>query len=588
MKNYEAGEDSFNKTNSPKNVQIWGIVCALFVLISTYYITYENYSNSEIDRAKERAQFYKATLISALELYDYLPVVLASDPYIIQGATDGASIFLNERLEIYAKQSNVDAVYLMDSTGEVIASSNWNQEINYMGQNYAFRPYFKNAMRAQPGEMFAIGVTTKLPGYFLSEPVKDKLGNVRGVIAAKVELFPLVDSWRDSGETIYVTNSDGVIVLSSNKDWVFHTLSPLNNAVRQKISEVRQFDEEVLPSLDINSVKDDIIAIGRKEYLHHSLNVERLDWTLHYVSPTQKIATQSAIFTAIAAIPLAFLSAVYFLVRSRNIRKALVASQKDRQKLRAVNKELEHEIQERRAAEVRLERAQKDLRRASKMAALGQLSASVTHELGQPISAIQNYLAAIEISDPALNEEHHEVLGKIQAMAERMEHITRQLRFFTGGKEEKFQDFDIGASLENILDMMMMDLHASGISLRADIPNEPVTIYGHQLRIEQVIVNLVRNSMDAIPRERVGEMKLKVCREAEGVSITLCDNGTGIPPEIGSSLFEPFVTSKASGQGMGLGLAISNLIVKEHKGTLIAKNIETGGAEFELCLPYHK
>jgi len=587
MNDYDVDEDKFTKIKRVKLFQFSGVVCAFLVLLGTYLISYENYLDAEKIRGKDRAQYYKATLISSLEMYYYLPVILASDPFIIEGAVKGTSPFLNERLELYAKQSSVDAVYLMDSTGETIASSNWNQKVNYIGKNYGFRPYFKDALNAKRGEMFAIGITTMLPGYFLADPVKDQNGKVRGVIAVKVELFPLVDSWDASGETIYVTNSDGVIVLSSNKDWVFHTLAPLNKDIRQNIEAIRQFEKEKLPSLGIKSIEEDVIEINRKKYLQHSLNVGRLGWTLHYVSPSQKIMAQSLIVTGVAAIPLALLIAGYFLVRSRNIKKALVASQKDRRGLRVLNRELEHEIQERRAAEARLERAQKDLQRASKMAALGHLSASVTHELGQPISAIQNYLATFEVSETPLGEEHQEIVEKIQAMAERMEHITRQLRFFSGGKEEQFANFDIRACIEVILDMIMMDLHASGISLEANIPDGPVLIYGHQLRIEQVIVNLMRNSMDAIPKDRAGKMKLEIHRVLEVVIITLSDNGVGIPSDVASNLFEPFVTTKASGAGMGLGLAISSLIVKEHKGTLIASNVESGGAMFVLTLPCH-
>ena len=557
-------------------------LCLLFG-VGIYYLSSSYFRGEEVQGAQNRASLYRSTLLGELERFQHLPFILAQDPFVIAAAAGNDREGLSRRLLEFANSANLDAIYLMDLNGLTIAASNYNEKVTFLDQNYGFRPYFKNALKGKRGEFFGIGATTSLPGYFIAQRVLDKDENVLGVIAIKLDLSDLAKAWQEGGENVFVANSDGVIVLSSDKSWRYLTLKTLSEARRKEISLERQFANETLQPLDWENIGAGNVVLNGKKYIHAKSSVSRLGWTLHFLADERRVVERAWFAVIGLAIIASILLTLAVFLRSERIRSALNASQADREQLQKTNKKLAQEIDERRAAERRLERAQSELARNSKLAALGQLSASVTHELGQPISAMQNYLAAAEFDKDS--KERELSIKNLSGIVRRMINITKQLRFFAKPSDKEMEIVDLRKLWAGTDILVSADINDANIKLNVKLSPEPVLVKANRLRLEQVLVNLVRNSIAAMEDCNICEMEIIIKKQGKFGIISVKDSGHGLGTSSLEQLKEPFHTTRASGDGMGLGLAISAAIVKEHEGFFEAENIESGGAIFIVKIP---
>ncbi|MCY6381226.1 sensor histidine kinase [Hoeflea prorocentri] len=561
------------------------LVIGVLGLLSVFWVSQKMALAAEERRSLDRMSLYLSTLTSALEEHQHLPFILSWDPLVIGAVEGDDTTELNLRLESFSDQAGIDAIYLMDPSGLTIAASNWNETQTFIGNNYSFRPYFKKALSGGRGVFFAIGATTQEPGFFISEPVYASTGHIAGVIALKVDLTPLTRAWREGGETLLAADSRGVVILASNPDWTYRTLLPLSNDARVEIADERQFGNEPLDPLNYTVSSDHTVSIGDTRYLQTVGEVGHLGWRLHYLASLEPVNAQARQSLVLAAAALSLFAVAFLLVRTNRVRSALFASQEQRRSLQAINRQLEDEIEERRAAERRLEHAQKELRQVSKLAALGQLSASVTHELGQPIAAMRNYLAAADLPGSAIEGEARELVDQLNAITARMEHITGQLRFFAHRQTEKLVLFDLRDAIGAATEMMRADLASANINLNIQQPDEPVCVFGDMFRIEQVLVNMIRNARDAVAGCDAPNMTIKLTSNVNQALLSVRDNGPGLTEEALTHAEDPFFTTKASGVGMGLGLSISAAILKDHDGRMTFDNGADGGAVFTMILP---
>ncbi len=257
---------------------------------------------------------------------------------------------------------------------------------------------------------------------------------------------------------------------------------------------------------------------------------------------------------------------------------------KEEAQLRSANEQLAIEIEERRTAERRLKRTQDELERAGRLAALGQLSASVTHELGQPIAAMRNHLVAAEIGQSS----GAGLVGKIGGLVERMEGITRQLKFFAGGDKQDFEDVDLGVAMRAAIALVAPNIEAADVTVDLDLPDLPVLIRGSRLRVEQVMTNILRNAVDATEDSEPRLVEVRIGSRQDIAWFDIKDSGHGLGQATLAELQEPFVSTRESGRGMGLGLAISTDIVQDHGGVMTARNAKRGGAVFRVEFPIHQ
>lgn len=560
------------------------ILTGLALCWAAFSLSFSAFKTAELARATARTRLYQAVLAEALDRFQHLPYVLAEDAGLRAAVAGNPPANLNARLAEYARRAGVDALYVMDRTGLTVAASNYDRPLTFLGQSYGFRPYFQAAMAGQQGEFFAIGATTSRPGYFIAAGVPGPDGRtINGVVALKIDLGALAQVWDTPGERVFVANADGVIVLASDPALRYRTLAPLTRPRRQAVDAARQFAGEPLLPLDWRPGGKSEVRLDGIRFLEVNSPLPRLGWSIYFLTDIAPIR-QRALLTALAmAAMLGGAYAGYLLIRARRVRQALRVSQADRVALRSINRRLEKEVEDRRRAERRLARTQSELDRASRLAALGRLAASVTHELGQPISAMRTYLAAEEIGAPVGDKM---LLGRLGGLVARMENITRQLRFFATDGGTLATPVDLARVIEGALGLVRHDLDTAGIIPQIKAPPDPVMVKGDRLRLEQVLVNLLRNAQQAMADTGATELTITLGTRDDGQAVlSVSDRGGGLGTLSIEELSEPFHTSRPSGEGMGLGLAISAAIMEDHGGTLRAASREGGGASFDMILP---
>ncbi|WP_235899912.1 sensor histidine kinase [Tritonibacter aquimaris] len=558
------------------------VLCCVLITGLLFRLSYDYFVAEEMARAEGRLSLYQSTVDAELERFSHLTHVLARDSYVRAALDQSATVTLNFRLAEFAQRAGLEAIYLMDTGGRTISASNFRTPLSFVGKNYGFRPYFKSALEGRQGRFYAIGSTTGTPGYFIADPVRRDDGTVIGVVAIKVGLKALAESWRSSGEKVLLADDRGVVILSSMPDWQYKLLRPLAPEAAEYIKTTRQFGSYRLTPLDWHSEPEQRARIEDDTHLHVHAPSGIHGWEVHYFASDDRAVARSGLITAVAAVAAGLALGALQLYRTRRIREALRRSEREESSLRATNARLAHEISERRLTEQRLERTQEELNRAGRLAALGQISASVTHELGQPIAAMRNHLVAAQISGA---QNPGAMLNNLTSLVDRMDGITRQLKFFARSGKKTFDKVEMEGALRAALELMAPTFEQQKIVVETNIATGLPSLRGNRLRLEQVVVNLLRNAADAIEGVDTPRIHLDARHQDGSIVVEVRDNGHGLGANTLSDLQEPFVTTRESGRGMGLGLAISAQIVKEHGGEMSAANRKTGGACFCVRLP---
>ncbi len=550
-----------------------GIVAILLatVLVATIAVFFaaERYFQAEnAEEIASRLSLYQRSLNETLRQHQHLPFVLARDQMLAAALQGGDTAALNERFRSYAEQSDLEAIYLMDRDGSAISASNFDQPHSFVGQNYGFRPYFQTALSGERSDYFAIGATTGRPGYFVAEPVTLDDGRIVGVIAIKLDISELQASWESSGEPVLAVNPDGIIVLASNPQWLYHSISALDASDRESILASRQFGDLPLPAIPWTAKEDGRLEIDGMSHLSAQAPAEWQDWTIYYLRPEGQILRQTLLATLLFGAIVSLLIGFATYLRSIRIQLALNESQRHRHALLTANDELQ--------------KAQAELSRTTKLATLGQLAASVTHELGQPISAFRNHLAAAELGDEIRSPETAESFKKL---VDRMEAVIGQLRFFAIRGERLKKPVSTNTMLLEVRQLVEHDMESAGIAFSVEQDSPDLQVLGDQLQLEQVLINLLRNAIHAVENRKNPAIRISVRKATDNAEITVGDNGGGLNGVAMPQLREPFYSTKPSGVGMGLGLSIATQIVEEHEGSLRVGDCKTHGAEFVVSLP---
>ncbi|MFO7765635.1 MAG: ATP-binding protein [Pelovirga sp.] len=539
----------------------------------------------------ERMTLYTGTLRSALEHYAYLPYVLSTNQQVIkllQGEQHAAEV--NILLEELDDEAGSEALYVMNDLGTTLASSNWREPLSFVGHNYGFRPYFAKAKGGARGSYFAIGATTGRPGYFMSHPVRQGQ-KVIGVAAVKVDLTDLQEEWRDGGETVLVSDVNGVFFLSSYHSWRYRTLEPLTEEQRIMIQATRQYGHQPLDLLPLEGV--DVLADGQRivnleqtRYLMMSRSLHDLDWQIHYLLPLEPARERAQAVLIIGFILVLLTVALAMYARER--RQKLISRRTARQAraLVEMNQRLQQEIAQHNQTEKALREAQAELVQSGKLAALGHMAAGIVHELNQPIAAIRTHAA----SGRLLLERHdtNKLRSTFDAIARMTEHlgsITVQLKTFAHKAPAVQKSVVLQDCIAEVLTMTAPVIAEADVIVNKNIPAEPLPVAADCVRVNQVLVNLIRNAVDAMRERPVRHLQVDLRNEGEVIRLIVADTGTGISAEDREEIFTPFFTTKDVGEGLGLGLSITYRIVNDLGGTIAVGNNDDGGATFIVTLP---
>ena len=570
---------------------VLGILIATVAVWQITRLTYAVELDSVTATGEERLTLYTGTLREALSRYAYLPYVLARDGAVQELLASGHKLDrVNRYLEELNREAGSDELYVLDGTGNTLAASNWREPLSYIGQNYGYRPYFTEAKAGRPGRFFAIGATTGRPGFFMSYPAQ-RNGRFIGVVVAKVNLDPLQEDWREGGEIVMVSDANGVIFLSSHSDWKYTTLTPLTAAQRQRIGAGRQYGDQPLPLSPLQQIKTinahrSLVRVGSTRYLMLSRALSEPGWTLIHLAPLTPVYERSQAVATIGTILALLILALGLYARERRQKQLSRRKAREAEAIKQVNLRLQEEIDEHRRTEQALRATQAELVQSSKLAALGQLAAGIVHELNQPIAAIRTHAASgrllLERKQP---EQLRETFAAVTRITEHMASITAQLKSFAAKNPRQRKQLIFQNCLDTALGMTAPLLKEVGVSLEKVLPLKPVTLYSGSGQVEQVLVNLIRNGVDAMRNSEQRRLRIEASLEDGGLLLRVCDSGSGIDERDLPELFNPFFTTKEVGQGLGLGLSISYRIVTDLGGTIRAINNPEGGASFIVQLP---
>lgn len=504
------------------------------------------------------------------------------------------------------KSAQLDAsdIYVMTNDGLTVAASNHDRADSFIGENFSYRPYFQEALGGSKGRFFAIGTTSGVRGYYFASPVRDRAGSIAGVVAVKIGLDVIEAEWRSQEARIIVTDPEGIIFLSSYPDWLYRGLFPLTpERINRTLLSRRYADRvpDVLPHemSDRYGVTRVTLADAsgkRSEYIMASKLLPRAEMTVRILQDTGPIYAQARLAVAAFVLLLGGIAAVIvmFLQRRARLAERFAMQEQARDELERrveqrtadlarVNTLMEAEVAERRLTEAELRRTQSDLVQAGKLAALGQMSAALSHEINQPLAAARNYAdSAAILLDRGDTDRAKGNIGQILSLIDRISAIARHLRNVARKPETPLKDITISDAVAEALSLLGPRL--TGIELCVTVPDDLPQVRGGPVRLQQVLVNLISNAADAVEGIEGARITIWARLQAGKVMLAVQDNGPGVPAAIADRIFDPFFTTKRVGSGLGLGLSISYNIMKDFGGDLRVSTAATGGAVFTMEL----
>ena len=668
----------------------------------------------QVDALRSSLDVYALGLRSVATRHSDLPYAVAQHPDVIALLSMGketADVFqVNQYLENLNRHAGSDALYVMNLKGITVAASNWNTASSFMGQNYATRPYFQNALEGRRQLFYGIGLTTAIPGLFIAEPVRQS-GQIVGVVAVKVSLREIEKAWANLSTPVMLADSRGIFFLGAIDEWKYQSRQPLAAKDIDWVLKHKQYaSRDSFPLINwkiqqlagqANYIIESTVEKQARRYLALDEALPELAWTLTIMTdyaPVDKARWLTWIFGSLAAGVL-LLGWLNWRLREQRLNEHGLARQlletrvKERtselhdahafQKamensllvgMRARDKEgriiyvnaalcdmtgfnaleligqlppypywhpeeldkhwrdnstamagnaaltgfesrIRHrdghdvhtmvytaplvdasgkqkgwmssvvDVSEQKRAEVRLRLHDEQLQRSGRLASLGEMASTLAHELNQPLMAMSNFSSAAK----AFAQQGNQALlisslDDITAQGQRCADIMRRIRGFVRPRTSGNEVCNLNTVVRNVLALLKPELgHQQTRAVFNAHENLPA-VQGDQVLLEQVVLNLVMNSYQAMqnlpPNQKMIEIETFMSGQTVGVRVA--DAGPGIGVEIASQLFEPFFTTKP--QGLGLGLNICRTIIESHRGQLYFENRPAGGAIFTLQL----
>ena len=593
-----------------------GWVAALAIITASVLAGHALAMRSGLERLREaaghRLDMVGAGLESDLARFEYLPSLLEMTPGVFSLLAAPDNQILRDEVNRYLQGINdtvgVSNLYVLDRNGLALAASDWNDPGTPVGTDLSFRPYVTEALAHGRGHFYGVGITSKRAGYYLSYALHQQ-GRQLGVATVKVNLEEAEAAWKKLPGNVLLVDERGVVILSSREEWKFMPLAPLAQQVLADIASMRPYGDATLAVLDWRVTEGQIVDTALVNldgvgYLTSARPLRQSGWrllVLDEVAPVRAAARNLAVTAALGAAVLLLLALVLWQ-RQRAVRQKLAS----RTALQAAHDSLEsnvvartaelrstvallgEEVEVRKAFESDLRATQSELVHAGKMAALGQMSAGVVHELNQPLGALRTLSdnACVLLDQDRLSD----VRGNLQRIAhlvDRLGRLTYQLKAFAHKASSQCVPVVLQQVIANAQFLVSQRLRDNSVELVVQVQPLDLAAVAEGARLEQVLVNLMGNAIDAMLASPL--RCLRVEASVVGTALDHClirvsDTGPGVRADILPRLFEPFITSKPAGAGLGLGLMISAHIVREFGGSLRVCQMDGEGACFEIEL----
>jgi len=536
---------------------------------------------------------------------DHLPVVLSLDADV-RGALampqDRARLEqLSQKLQRVSAEADARALYVIGKDGIVLASGTSDPSEVLTGRDLSDRSYFVKAVETGRSSYLGVEPESNRVRYYITEAIRDI--SVFGVAVVRIEFDPLEAAWERGGERVFITDRDGVVFLASDPAYKYRFMGGIGAADAAADTPASNYPGSLTKPIDLTVLErrgaNAIVRVktgdDNTKYLYQTMPLPQFGWTIHRFADLSVVEDDqrdgAIIGGAISALIISLLLYVvqrqraYLAARESGARlKSEVAERT--QELREANVQLRGEVDERRRTEARLRATQNELVQAGKLAALGQMSAAIAHEVNQPLAAIRTFMASTRIF--AQRGETAKVtknLDLIDGLAERMASITTHLKTFARKSEPGRPELvQVSRAVDGALFLIESQIKAEGVRIKHDVQPD-LWVAGYAVQLEQVLVNLIRNALDAMSGVKRPAIEIHVRATDDLVRIGIADNGPGIPSELIEQIFDPFITTKPVGKGLGLGLSISYGIVQDFHGRIFAANRPQGGAELVIELP---
>ena len=584
----------------------------------------EDLHKKNVESLTNLSNVFISNLIGEITKFSFLPNVVANDSMIIELLRNKENFNLvnavNFKLEAIANFSNASDIFLMDPEGTTVSASNWSSEKSFIGKNYSFRPYFIDALKGIDGQFFAVGVTTKVRGYFFSAPVYDqRLTSITnensldiiGVMVVKINMDSLEKTWQDYEADILIIDEFGVVFSSNKVDWHYTQLNDIDQESTDQLTLIKKYPIELLKPIQFRSSsvteRGDLINVSGEGFDHNFLGlknqVKQLGWEVYAMRDYDQI-NSNFWFRFLTLSTIALLSILLvnlLLIKRKNLLAHLEYRKLTEQKLLESNTQLEKrvalrtkalteanedlkiEITERERAELELRQAQEELLHAARLATLGQLSAGLSHELSQPLAAITAYAEnAISFLDHGQNEQTQTNIEYILGLCAKINQITDQLKSHARKSSEKIEKVNLLEAIDNSLVLLSSLISNQDIITKVDIENS-IHVKANLVRLEQVFVNLITNACHAMQEVTNPTLEISQKIKEDSILIYVKDNGKGISETELQNIFDPFFSTKSK-TGLGLGLSISKGIINSIGGELTVESKPGSGACFTILL----
>jgi two-component system C4-dicarboxylate transport sensor histidine kinase DctB len=565
------------------------------------------------DIANRQMDLYASTLESELGKHAYLPSLIEMDPDI-EALFDhpdhlAARASAGRKLASFKVRAGAIAAFALDPAGTPLASSEGYRTLAGEAGPVALPSLLSRTLEAQRSQVFVANADSGASEYYFAQPVR-RDAQVVGIVGVKLSLDPLETTWIDLGirsesEKLLVIDEDGVIIMSSVRQWKYKSVEVSGSKLAGALRYSEKYPRQSIRPLDLVVEKVGVrgsrqVRISEPDghfasYMAQERAIPLLGWHLMILSDPHSVWRNARYAAWGAAAFTAFLGllATYFWQRRRAMRQIWFARnalqdanaqlenrvEQRTDQLRLANSELVIEMQERQLAE-------DELVQAGKLAVLGQMSAGISHEINQPLTALRALakntsmlLTAGRMGDVDEN------LKAISEVAERMGSITAQLKSFARRSNGAHHPVSLQAAVQYMQRLLEHRFRAEEVRVQLDIPVN-LLVRCDLNRLEQVFVNLAGNALDAMHGQTTKVLTISTLpHDGARVQVRVQDTGVGLPDELLARLFEPFFTTKASGEGLGLGLVISSNIVREFGGTLrVYKALPGLAFEFDLEL----
>ena len=550
------------------------------------------YRDELVQQNRQTLDLYVANLLGTLRRFEVLPPILGDLPslrgVLLNPDDDEAVTRANYLLQQVREQTGADQIYLMDAQGVTRAASNHDQQDSFIGRDFTFRPYYQAARDGRLGRFFGQGTTSHKRGYYFAAGVREGERKL-GVLVLKVDLDYTERLWGNTPEQLLVTDANGVVILTSSPQWRFHATRPLT---QQELARIAA--DQPYPTLHPRPLYFD-----DNQWLMQSRELAETGWTVSLLAPRSLVErpVQNVLAIGGASLLVLLLLLGLMLQRRRHYLERIAVDARAKRdleirvlertrELETLNPRLKDEVLEREHAQQELVRTQDDLVQAGKLTALGTMSASISHELNQPLAAIRSYADnAGVLLDHQRTEDARGNLRQISELTGRMASIIAHLRAFARRDRHAPESVALQPALDDALALLAKRRRAMDVELIRDLPDATLWVQAGETRLRQVLGNLLANALDALgERAQPRRLWLNAEQRDDGVYLTLRDNGPGFSANALAHAREPFFTTKTSTQGLGLGLAICETLMRALGGELLLANHPSGGAQITLFL----